>query len=275
MTQSNAPFPFSVVLPVYGKDDAEAFSLALDSLAQQTLPADEIVVVADGPLTPALDVLLEAFALRNVGLKLVRLPENRGLSAALNAGIEAASHPWLARMDADDICLPHRFETQVNYLKNHPDVALLGAWIREFKTDPSIPAGERRIPETHEEVKRYAMWRCPFNHMTVMYRKDAVVGLGAYKNYGAVGDDYELWARFIMKGYRVANVQEVLVLARLGDGFFTKRRRGMAYLKNEFKEIDDLRQLGLINRLVSWVHKGIKAVVRLAPTSLVKGAYAR
>lgn len=266
------PIPFSVILPVYGKDHPDHFRLALDSLAQQSLLADEVVVVADGPLTPALEEVLTHTQLQ--GLKVVRLPENRGLSAALNAGIDAAQHEWLARMDADDICLPHRFQTQLEYLDKHPTISILGAWIREFATDPAQPQGERRGPETHAEIVRFARWRCPFNHMTVMYRKSALLELGGYKDYGAVGDDYELWARFLTRGYQSAIVQEVLVLARTGQAFFTHRRRGWRYLKNEWREIDDLRQLGLINRPTAWVHKLAKSAVRLGPSGWVKRIYA-
>jgi GT2 family glycosyltransferase len=266
------PIPFSVILPVYGKDHPDFFRLALNSLAQQTRLADEVVVVADGPLTPALEDVLMSTPLP--GLKVIRLPENRGLSAALNAGIASAQHEWLARMDADDICLPHRFETQWNYLNEHPDISILGAWIREFTDDPNQPQGERRGPETHAEILRFARWRCPFNHMTVVYRKSALLQLGCYKDYGAVGDDYELWARFLMGGYRAGIVPEVLVLARTGQAFFTHRRRGWRYLRNEWREIDDLRAVGLINRPTAWVHKMAKSVVRLGPAGWVKRIYA-
>jgi glycosyltransferase involved in cell wall biosynthesis len=246
---------------------------ALNSLAKQTLPAPEIVVIQDGPLTEALEAVLSQWQNKLPTLNWQKLKKNQGLSAALNAGIQAAQHHWLARMDADDICEPTRFEKQLTYLQKHPEIDVLGSWITEFETDIKQPSAVRKLPETHAEILRYARWRCPFNHMTVMYKKSVLEELGKYKNYGAVGDDYELWARFLMHGHKAANIQESLVWARTGQDFFSNRRRGIQYFKNELKEINDLYRLGLLNPLHYLFHFTVKAIVRLSPPALVRLIY--
>ena len=113
----------------------------------------------------------------------------------------------------------------------------------------------------------------PFNHPSVMYKKSALQKLGMYKNYGAVGDDYELWARFLMNGYKSANIQETLVDARTGVDFFGSRRRGLKYFKNEVREINDLYKLGLINPIQYSFHFSVKAIVRFSPPFVVKLIY--
>jgi glycosyltransferase involved in cell wall biosynthesis len=264
---------FSVIMPFYQGDLPEHLHDALESLAKQSLPADEIVLVQDGPVDAQLKEVAKYWEAKLPSLNWCVLEKNQGLSGALNEGIAQAKHEWLARMDADDICLNHRFEKQISLLNSDSELSIIGSWIQEYDEDMVQAKGIRRLPETDTEVKAYARWRCPFNHMTVMYRKSALEKLGAYKDYGAVGDDYELWARFIMNGYKTANIQEVLVKARTGEAFFTKRRRGLKYFKNELREINELYRMGLLKPWHYIFHFTTKAIVRLSPPWLVKIFY--
>jgi glycosyltransferase involved in cell wall biosynthesis len=265
--------PFSVIMPFYKADKPEHVSDAIESLFTQSLRADEVVLIQDGPVTEALIEMVEQWKKKMPEINHVILEQNQGLSAALNAGIKAAKHEWLARMDADDICEPERFEEQLALIHQQPDLAIQGSWITEFDEDMQREIAVRKLPETHDEILKYAKWRCPFNHMTVMYRKSAIDKLGAYKNYGAVGDDYELWARFLVNGHKSANIQRSLVKARTGTDFYNKRRRGWKYFKNEVREVNDLYRLGLIGPLLWLFHVSIKAVVRFSPPFVVKFIY--
>jgi len=264
---------FSVILPFYRGDQPEHLNAAIQSLVDQSLRAEEIVLIQDGPVPAKLSDSVAKWQSEYPEIKIVVLEENQGLSQALNAGIKAARHEWLARMDADDICLPDRFEKQWALIEEQPELAILGSWIEEYDEQMEKPLSTRRLPEKHTDIISYARWRCPFNHMTVMYRKSVVIALGMYADYGAVGDDYELWARFLMKGYRSANIQEVLVKARTGNAMFSKRRRGWKYLKHELQEIRDLYRLGLLKPWHFVFHVTLKSVVRLAPPFMVKWIY--
>ena len=269
----NSKIFFSVIMPVYKGDVAAHFNSAIESLFAQTLRANEIVIIQDGPITDALIEVLDFWKAKMPEITPLVLEKNQGLSAALNAGIGAAKHDWLARMDADDICKPDRFEKQIALISKQPELSILGSWITEFDENMDQEISVRRLPETHKEILKYAQWRCPFNHMTVMYKKSAFEKLGMYKNYGAVGDDYELWARFLMNGYESANIQESLVNARTGVDFFGNRRRGWKYFKNEVREINDLYRLKLIGPFHYVFHFTMKAIVRFSPPFVVKFIY--
>lgn len=269
---------FSVILPVYKGDVPSHFNEAIKSLHQQTLRANEIVVVKDGPLTEALEEVIQNWQKKMPELNILGLPQNVGLSSALNAGINEAKNEWLARMDADDVCRPYRFEKQIDFIKKNPSLDILGGWISEFRQSPEESHSVRKLPETQEEIVNYAKWRCPFNHMTVMYKKSVMQKLGMYKtfeddNSAGFGEDYELWARFLVNGYVSGNVQEILVDARTDEDFFTRRRRGLKYFKSEVNELNDLYKLGLINAFQYGVHFGMKAVVRFSPPFIVKLIY--
>jgi glycosyltransferase involved in cell wall biosynthesis len=273
MNKNNSDIPFSVIMPVYEGDVPSHFSDAIESVNTQTLKANEVIIIKDGPLSSELNSVLNVWKDRMPELNVLALPMNVGLSSALNAGIDAAKHEWLARMDADDICRKDRFEKQIALIKANPELSILGSWITEFDENMAKEIAVRKLPETHNEILKYAQWRCPFNHMTVMYKKSALQKLGMYKNYGAVGDDYELWARFLMNGYKSANIQETLVDARTGVDFFGSRRRGLKYFKNEVREINDLYKLGLINPIQYSFHFSVKAIVRFSPPFVVKLIY--
>jgi glycosyltransferase involved in cell wall biosynthesis len=262
---------FSVLMPVYAGDHPEYFKAALESVFTQSRLADEVVVVKDGPLTDDLESVLKTF--ESFPLKVISRPVNGGLSAALNTGLNACQYEYIARMDADDVALPHRFERQMQYLEKHPQIGILGSWIAEYDEALSKGFGLRKVPETHPEIIRYARWRCPFNHMTVIYKREAVLACGGYENFGAVGDDYVLWVRFIQQGYQTANIQEVLVNARAGSQFFDKRRRGWRYFKQELREIRYMYTTNFINFPLYLFHFGIKAITRLSPPFIVRGIY--
>lgn len=263
----------SIILPYYQGDQADHLELALESLLNQTLKASEIVLIQDGPIPATLEGLVQKYANANPEIKKVILPQNKGLSAALNAGIEAASQEWLARMDADDICEIDRLEKQWRQIEADPDLAIIGAWIDEYDEEMQTLTATRRLPEEHEAIRNYAAWRCPFNHMTVMYRKSVLLEIGKYHDFGAVGDDYELWARFLMNGHKAYNIQEPLVKARAGKAMFSERRRGLKYLRNEIKEINALYRIGLLKPWHYVFHIVLKTIVRLAPGVVVKWIY--
>src|SRR5690606_25263094 len=127
-------------------------SAALQSLVSQTLPADEIVLVQDGPITPQLASVIEAYA-RLLTLRIVALPENCGLARALNEGLRQCAYDWVARMDSDDIALPERFEKQMGYIRKYPDVDVLGALVEERDEAMSSILSMRRVPLTHQEIR--------------------------------------------------------------------------------------------------------------------------
>lgn len=227
--------PFSVVMSVYGKDKANWFAQALDSVVNQTVKPDEIVLVVDGPIPePIVQVIheyRESCYLQGILFREVRLAQNQGLGNALKIAVEQCSNEMIARMDSDDIAVLTRFETQLQIMAENPDIDIVGGDIEEFTGDIQNKIGKRRVPATDAEIKEYMKKRCPFNHMTVMYRKSAVLKAGGYRNL-YWNEDYFLWIRMAWQGCKMANTGTVLVNVRVGTDMY-KRRGGRKYFESE------------------------------------------
>lgn len=222
--------PFSVLMSLYARERPEYLRQCLASLAAQTLPPNEIVLVCDGRLPENLEAIATGFS-GSLPIKIVRLPENVGLGRALNAGLPECAHEWVCRMDTDDICHPERFARQLAFVAAHPQIDLCGGQIDEFTHSPVDSARSRHVPTEHEAIVRFAKSRNPVNHMTVCYRKSAVLSAGNYR-HAPLYEDYDLWVRMLLKGCRFANLPEVLVYARSGDEMY-RRRGGLTYARNE------------------------------------------
>jgi glycosyltransferase involved in cell wall biosynthesis len=263
----------SVLIPVHAGADAGHFARALESVVDQTLPPDEVLVVEDGPLRPAQTDVLESFGASHPGLlRRIAFPVNRGPGAAAAAGILEARNDVVARLDSDDIALPRRFEAQMRHLQqNGHDV--VGTSMLEFEGDESNVVGERRLPATHEEIARYARTRSPINHPTVMLRRDAVLAAGNYVEIGLV-EDYDLWVRMLASGARMSNMDEPLVLFRCSPAMFA-RRGGLKHLRAEWLLQRRLRDYGLIGPVRRWANLVVRIGFRLLPTRLLRIAYGR
>lgn len=222
---------FSVLMSVYYKEKAEFFDLSLESnLIKQTLRPDEFVLVCDGDLTPELEAVIEKYQKLVPDVLKVYRKENGGLGKALNFGLPKCSYPLIARSDSDDVCALDRFEKQVRYFEEHPEVGIISSYIDEFEKDWSMPMHTKTLPLTHEELWEMAKFRNPINHMSSMMRKDDVLRIGSYKHIPYI-EDYELWVRAMINGIKIANVGEVLVHARTGNGM-VQRRGTKKYIKS-------------------------------------------
>ena len=142
---------FTALLSLYAKEHPDHLRQSLASLAAQTQPAAEILIVLDGAITPALEAVLAEFVGR-LPLNIIRLPKNVGLGRALNHGVQHARHEWIFRMDTDDIAAPTRFADQCAYLAAHPQTALLGGQIAEFANTPGQSHASRQVPQTQPEI---------------------------------------------------------------------------------------------------------------------------
>ncbi|XWY22219.1 glycosyltransferase family 2 protein [Bisgaard Taxon 45] len=259
---------FSVLMSLYVKENSLYLRDCLDSLQQQTLPADEIVLVFDGPVSAALEAVVQQFEPR-LPIKTVKLAQNRGLGQALNEGLLHCTHDWVFRMDTDDICVPTRFEKQVAFIQQHPDVVIVGGQIAEFGQSLDEIVSYRNVPTSHAEIVKFTQQRCPFNHMTVAYQKQAVLACGGYED---LQEDYYLWIKLVASGKKVANLPDVLVYARVGNGM-VGRRRGLAQAQAEwrlFKLKYRLKLQGLFSGLFTFL---LRALPRLLPTSLLRIIY--
>lgn len=255
---------FSVLLSVYKKENPEYLQQALESIENQTLHPDEIVIVKDGVLTKKLDACIETFKQSSQSdVKIIAFTENRGLGLALRDGVLACKYEYIARMDTDDIAVNTRFEKQIKYLDQNPDIALLGSWVKEFSKNVDHPDTLTQLPCNDAEIRKFAKKRNPFRHMTVVFKKSAVIDSGNYRDF-LWFEDYDLWVRMLQKGYKAANLAEYLVNVRADDEMFA-RRGGWKYLKQDIRFQAELYKSGFVNagRLITNIL--IRSVMRLVP----------
>lgn len=196
----------SVVLPVY---NGESFLVeAIDSILAQSVTDFELIVMDDGSSDGSPEIL------RNYQQKDPRVRvfthENQGLTNTLNKALELAEGQWIARMDQDDIALPFRFERQLDYLA-HSKADLVGSWVKRFGSSDQRTV---RLPESEAAIKMEMLFGSPFAHPTVMMSAELARQL-RYDISCDKAEDYDLWVRAAIAGWRMANVPEVLLLYRV------------------------------------------------------------
>ncbi|MFK5215369.1 glycosyltransferase family 2 protein [Glaesserella parasuis] len=259
---------FSVLMSLYFKEKPEYLTECFESLKNQTVQADEIVVVFDGAITPELEQVMQNFA-EILPLNIVRLEQNQGLGKALNHGLTHCRNEWVFRMDTDDICIPERFEKQIAFIEQNPDTIIFGGQIAEFGSDINDIVSYRRVPTETKAIVEFTQKRCPFNHMTVAYQKNAVLECGGYQD---LQEDYYLWIKLVALGKKVANLPEVLVYARVGNGM-VGRRCGIAQAKAEWRLFKLKHQVGMQNVVSGFITFTMRVIPRLLPTVLLTQFY--
>ncbi|MFB8229015.1 glycosyltransferase [Cellulosimicrobium sp. NPDC055967] len=268
MTDASLP-PFSLLLPVYHGDDAAHLRRAFRSAtSEQDLPPDEVVLVQDGPVGPALgEVVAE---IESVGQKVtvVRLERNVGLALALEAGLARCSHEIVARTDADDVCRPERFARQIPLVAEGYDI--VGSAIQEFVSEDE-PGLVRVPPLSSSDIDSGARFHSPFNHPTVVYRRSAVEAAGGYQDLPLL-EDYWLFARMLARGARGRNLPEPLLLYRVGAGAYA-RRGGTRLLRSEIELQRRMRRIGFTSRAQALRNVVVRGGYRLVPEKVRTALY--
>lgn len=251
---------FSILMSLYHGENAEFLDLSLRSVwTDQKIAPNEVIFVIDGPISDNLICIVEKWK-KTIGtsFKTVFLHQNVGLGNALNEGLKHCSNDWVFRMDTDDICTPDRFEKQIEFIQQNPDVVLFGGQILEFDQNVLDANILKAVPVRYEDIKKFAQKRCPFNHMTVAYRKDVIYSLGGYKHHLFM-EDYNLWLRIMGAGYKMANLKDVILYARVGNGMHA-RRKGYEYIKSEKQLLNLKKEL----KLQSPIHANMLFLIRSA-----------
>lgn len=263
---------FSLLMPVYIGDRADYFLRAfLSTVNEQTLKPAEVVIVEDGPISAEMQATLGRLAVESlVPVIRVALENNVGLALALEAGLARCTYDVVARMDADDISEPTRFEQQLALMSEGFD--LVGAGLIEFEGHEGA-IGITRTPPTGDDIARSARLAQPFYHPTVVFRKAAVATAGGYRDIGPM-EDYWLFARMIHAGAKVANIPTPLVRYRISDGAYA-RRGGWGKLITEINLQRQLRRIGFTTRAQFLRNLIVRGGYRLVPEGVRRRAYRR
>ncbi len=195
----------SVVMPVF---NGELYlAEAIESVLSQTYRDFEFLIIDDGS-TDSTASLIAGY--QDPRIRIIRNQQNLGLIRSLNLGFELASGEYIARMDADDVCLPKRLEKQVNYLDAHPEVGVVGSYMIGF----GERSGPIRFPSTHTDILVSALFDSPIAHPTVAFRQSILEKPALDPEYPHA-EDYDLWSRLLRKGIRFHVLRNYLLKYRV------------------------------------------------------------
>ena len=217
------PIPISVVMSTYNTE-TEMLRQAVESILSQTFREFEFLIIDDGSTNDSVDYLN---SLRDDRIRLIRNPVNLGITKSLNVGLKEAKGKYIARMDADDISLPTRFEKQYAYMEAHPDVILCGARVAFFHEDPSHPYGTSQVVSPDMEEYRVSMLF--FNpgpyHPTALFRHRTLLEHHVtYDENLVYAQDYGMWETISRLG-QIYVLQDVLLNYRLHEKQISKEHR--------------------------------------------------
>lgn len=261
---------YSVLMSLYIRESAENFRTAINSMINQTLAPDEIVLVEDGPLTKELYTVINDIKQTHPGLiTSVIHEENQGLGLALQHGLEIARNEIVARMDTDDIAVPDRCRQQLEFINVHPDITIVGGQIEEFIGSVTNIVGKREVPTTDDQLKVFAKKRCPFNHMTVMFRKSDILEVGNYQEW-FWNEDYYLWIRLVIANKKFANLPDTMVKVRVGTDMY-QRRGGIKYFESERGIQKLMLKEGIIGYPRYWLNVSERLVLQVFIPNWIRG----
>lgn len=265
---------YSVLMSVYGRERPEYLRAALKSIMGQTLAADEIVLVCDGPLGAELEGVIAEFKEQ---LQLLRLSENAGLGSALAQGLKLCRNEWVARMDSDDIAAAGRCGLQMAFLQNHSEVDVLSGTVAEFQGDALTEedaikqtTSYKTLPQTHEELSVYLKDRNPVNHPCVMFRKSRALAAGGYQPC-SLFEDYDLWIRMYQQGCVFANLSDVLLYMRVNG--MHQRRGGLRYAGSIVRFRTKMLRAGLLSPARYVYTTAARVAVSLLPAGVRRRIY--
>ncbi|WP_318411747.1 glycosyltransferase [Photobacterium leiognathi] len=267
----NARASVAVIMSVYRSDDPQMLQDAVESILNQTVLCD-LLIYQDGDVPEKLSNLLKKYKDRN-NIKLFINPINKGLAHGLNYLINESldkRYDYIARMDSDDISRESRIEQQVKFLNENLDIDVLGTSCREFGA--SFALEEKHLPKFHEELINFSITRCPLIHPSVMFRSSVFKNGIRYPENTTLTEDMALWFLLLNKGYRFANLNEILLDYRLNEGTINRRKgfsKAMSEIDIRIRNMISLKQVNLKN--ISLI--GARIIFHLMPGPLIKLAY--
>lgn len=264
---------FSVLMPVYINEKDNELKMSIESLLNQTLIPNEILIIADRH-TPknTLNILNEYKDKFPELFGIVVLSEDANLGKTLQIGVKKAKFDIIARMDSDDIARKDRFEKQINFLKDNPNIDVVGSWISEFEDSPENIYAIREVPIENDSILQFCKFRNPMNHMTVVFRRKAVLETGNYSDRKRM-EDYQLWAKMLHKGFRFANIPECLVNARAGQSLMKRRGSLKEFFQYEYTLFKEFYDKGYINCIEFLKAIVLKFFLRMAPNWIMSFIY--
>lgn len=206
------------------------------SILTQTYTDFELLIIDDGSTDGTLDIIRKFDDSR---IRLITHSRNLGLIETLNQGIDLCTGEYLARMDGDDIALPHRFERQVNFMDVHPHCGVCGSQVYLLGGDSTTTK-----PLNHEEIRCWQLFHCTIVHPTVMIRKSVLEDHGIRYLYYYHAEDYEIWNR-LAAVTQMVNLPEVLLKYRQHSSQISNIHKQVQEVQSETIRRNQLRLLDI------------------------------
>lgn len=216
----------SVVLPVFNQNQ-EYLRLSIESILQQSFRDFELLIIDDGSTHSECLTTLEKLSTTDNRIRIIRNKPNRGIIESLNRGLKLARGPFIARMDSDDIALPHRFQKQIDFLKKNPAIDLVGAWV-DIIDMKGNKIGTLHPPTHSNFLRKNILKRNFLIHPTWMFRSSLLKRVGGYRENAQSVEDYDFLLRVAQKR-KIANIPEPLLKYRFNTG-------GISFKKNKRQE---------------------------------------
>ena len=209
----------TVLMSVYNGEPY--LEVAIKSILSQTFIKFDFLIIDDAS-TDKTSAILKKFSQQDSRIKIITNKQNQGLAYSLARGVETATTPWIARMDADDIAICDRLAKQMKYLEENPTIDILGSYALNINSRGEI-LGERKVPLDHKNISRL-IWTNPLIHPTVLFRRSAILKIGSYscKTRQRIPEDYQLWFRACAAGLQFANLAEPLIYYRFSEDNFVR-----------------------------------------------------
>jgi len=183
---------------------------AIASVLGQSFTDFELLIINDGSTDETADIVRSFDDPRIVLIN----QENKGIAAALNAGLAKAKAPFVARFDADDICYPNRLKTQYDFITSYPEYSIIGSAADYVDTDGHFIFTHHPAAHLNEEIRELNYSVCPFIHSSVFYKKDVIISNGGYNELAYTYEDHFLWVN-ILKKEKACNLSQALIKVRL------------------------------------------------------------
>ena len=264
---------FSVLMPIYFKEKSEYFQSAIESILNQTLLPNEILIIEDGKIPDDLEKEVLKYKDKYPDIiNILRLEKNIGIGKVRALAMEKCKYDYIAFADSDDISRNDRFEKQIKFLSEHPETDVLGSDITEFDGVPENIYSKRMLPSEHSQIYQFNKYRMGINNNTVILKRKSVLDAGNYGKLKAF-EDYELYSRMLKKGYKFANIPECLVNMRAGAEMMNRRQGVKYFVTCELPCMNEMFKIGYINIFEYLRNIFLKFLLRVIPNWLRNWIY--
>jgi glycosyltransferase involved in cell wall biosynthesis len=218
--KTNRPL-ISVIMAVFN-EDKKMLTLSIESILNQSYKNFEFIIIDDTGVKGTIFNLISTYAKKDKRIRLIKNPQNLGLTKSLNLGLKMCTGKYIARMDGDDISDFKRLKEQKNYLEENKEVYLIGSWVKIINNSNKI-ISEYRLPCKYKDIRKRIMLHSQFVHPSIMFRRELIDSIGYYNEAFRQSQDYEFLLRAVSKE-NCENLPKVLLFYRRQNNQITQRK---------------------------------------------------